>query len=424
MNLNTKKRCLVLILLLQYSLTFYFLFHLKLNSDFPGFYWSAKLYATGVNPYQNIYQSVFSLPSLLPINLNPPFFLQSMTALTQLEYSTALLLWTMTSVAFGILGAVLSFYLGSTPTYFKRYWLVFLLMYLALFSTVIGAVMGQMGGFLLFFTMAGYYCFKHRYDYAAGMLWGSIAAVKLFPALLLIFVLNERRYRLFGVMLSVILITSALPLLDMGPQIYLSYFKVLDNVTWYQNNWNASVYGFISRLFIRDYHYSNLLAMKVTYLGCFVLLFMWYVKKIRQYKENTQQTFCMTLAMMLLLSPLGWQYYFCLLLLPLVYLWHQLIQHKILSNQVYVAWVLGFVLLNFPTGLYLGNEESLFYKLTYQSIYFYALICVLYLLCHVGGRLSSELLADAKTKQKLLLPVAISLALGLLATTGPLLINL
>lgn len=430
MNSSVRKISWPLLIVLQYSLFLYFLIKLKFNTDFPSFYWSAKYYAYGADPYRMLDKTLFTLPDLLPVNLNPPFFVQSLSAISQMDFPTAQLLWSGASILFGVLGALISFYLGSTPQYFKKYWPVFLLIYLGMFSSIIGMSMGQMNGFVVFFVLFGYYCFLRQYDYGAGVLWGLITAFKLFPALLFVFVLNERRYKLFWVMLVTLLFASFLPLIDMGSQVYYSYFQTLNGVTWYLANWNASLYGFITRVLQTGPLHQSIFTIKLIYLCISLSLFAWYVKTIYRYRLSntskdsaTQQSFCLTIVMMLLLSPLGWQYYFSLLILPLTLIWHTLCQKESLPPKLYIAWALGIVLINFPTGISLCGT-NLFYKVTYYSVYFYGLLLVVYLLCAIQGQFQKDAPANEKTVHQLAVPLEISFLLGLLATTGGFLINL
>jgi hypothetical protein len=400
----------LLIILLQYGLSFYFLLKQKLVSDFSSFYWSAKYYSEGINPYLQITHL-----SNLPINLNPPFFLESLLLWTELNYQTALLIWTVALFLLGIFGALLTFYL-SLPNYFKKYWSVFLLIYLSMYSTMVSNGLGQIGSILLVFIMAGYYFFLKEQEYLAGFFWGWIAAIKLFPALLFIFVLSEKRYTVFWTMVLTCLVAFLLPLLKMGPDIYSTYFKVLDNVDWYQNNWNASLFGYLIRLFLVQGPNHNLLTIKLIYLGISLISLIWYIKKISDFKNRAipHHAFCLTLLMMLLLSPLGWQYYFSLILMPYTIIWYHLNQLKKIPLVIYSIWMLSLIFINYPSGLILSPKGTLIYQISYYSIYFYGLILLIYLLCHCQAQPDENDRGAKEVRPKLSAPLQISLVAGVL----------
>lgn len=66
------------------------------------------------------------------------------------------------------------------------------------------------------------------------------------------------------------------------------------------------------------------------YLFCFCILIVWYLKALGANESGpvNHQPFCLTLAMMLFLSPLGWVYYFPLLILPLILTWFVALNSK------------------------------------------------------------------------------------------------
>ncbi len=133
------------------------------------------------------------------------------------------------------------------------------------------------------------------------------------------------------IMLTTVLLLSFIPWLVFGSTIYKQYFSMLTCVLWYGDSWNASLYGFLFRLFI-DVHdkTQSLIAIKTVYIFLFFSLLFWYLKKSTgKSTALNHQPFCLTLIMMLLMSPFGWLYYFPLLILPVACVWITAINKKL-----------------------------------------------------------------------------------------------
>ena len=116
--------------------------------------------------------------------------------------------------------------------------------------------------------------------------------------------------------------------------------------------------------------------------------------------------------MMLLLSPLGWVYYFTLLIMPLTFIWYSIKQSR--PTLIYsVFWTCCLFLINMPTPYtqerYMG---FLMYKLSFYSIYFYGLLMSLYLLLNLPSQRNNKTL-NVESLSELLLAVKCSLGLGL-----------
>lgn len=372
MSNTAKKTILAGIFLLTYSLLFYFLLTAQLRLDFSSFYASALAYAKGNNPYLCLVASYFIIPIKLPTNLNPPFFLLLFSPLAHLNFKLAASIWFFFSFILGNIGAFLCFKMNCSADFFKKNWLFLQFIYLGMYSTLMNISIGQIGGFLLFFIMAGYYFYRQRRDYLTGIFWGIIIAIKLFPALLFFFVLSQKRYKVFLITLITCILASLLPLLTEGTVIYALYFKMLARMLWFGDNWNGSLYGFLVRLFVNVKSPHNLAIIKIIYPFLFIILLLWYWKKINSYRKKTKtdfqfehSAFCLTLVMMLLMSPLGWLYYFSLSLMPLTFIWQSFNQKKSISNKVIVLWVLSLFLINFPMGyIETGSMNSVIYKLS------------------------------------------------------------
>jgi hypothetical protein len=282
-------------------------------------------------------------------------------------------------------------------------------------STLINIQIGQLGGVLLFFTMAGYYFFLKNRDYYAGFCWGFIIAIKLFPGLLVFFALVQKRYKVFFASCLFCFLFCLIPLWSKGISIYTLYLKLLSLVFWYDSNWNASLYGYLFRLLIPM---ADIFYVRYFCNAIFLLSLLWYLKEMIVLKRySTHISFCFTLLMMLMLNPMGWIYYFSLLLMPLTYICY-LLNTGPASIKQNTLWVISLFLINIPMYIVQGRDlNSFLYRVSIYSIYFYGLLIITYLFLALvknkEQKNRNELISKPKDLAELL-PVKTALNLGLL----------
>lgn len=375
------KMGMLLLLLWIYALSIYFVFTYRI--DFSSLYAACKFLVDGANPYQALFSTFLPKVQKLPANLNPPIVLLLFSPLAHLNYNSASAIWSIISFLLGITGAGIAFKYAFSPTFLKKnsHYLYFI--YLASFATISNTVLSQLGGLLLFCMMFGYHLYMKQRNYSAGILWGIIIAMKLFPALIIVYAFAQKRYRVCVTILGVTCLLWLLPLLVYGMDVYTYYFSMMRKVLWYGDSWNASIYGMLFRLFGgRDYPLADLLSVNIAYGIIFALTFLLYVKRILTIEKEkiVHQSFCLTLVMMLLLSPLGWLYYFPLLILPLALTWQMSVHKKTKPAKMVLLWFLCLFLINFPMN-YIRSDKivSIVGKLTLYSFHFYGLLLLLYL---------------------------------------------
>lgn len=411
-----------LIIILTYALFFHFYLNQQINVDFSSLYAASVAYQHHLNPYGTLDGSFLLNPDSLAINVNPPFHLLFFSPLTYFNYNTASLIWGFSSLFFGICGSLLSFYLTSSTAYFKSHKLTFVLMYLSCYATLMNTNLNQVAGFLLFLIMLGYFFYLRQNDHTAGLIWGLAASLKLFPALLLIFALSEKRYKTFVTMLLCLMISSSIPLYSQSIEIYLAYFKMLDSLLWYGNSWNASLYGFLFRQFGNFNLNENVLTIKIGYYSLFIVILFWYKQKIERLKNTTHAGFCLTLLIMLLLSPFGWMYYFTLLIMPLVLVYASFNQQK---NKYLSLWLACLFLLNTPIiNIQTRYISVVVYKITVYSIYFYGLLLLIYLFLQATKNAMRMPYLDNNVTSNYLLAVEFLLCFSVFVTATTLLMHL
>jgi alpha-1,2-mannosyltransferase len=403
-----------LLILMIYGTLFNLAFTYHLRLDFSSLYSASKAAAEGTNPYQVLYAHYLPSVKKLPANLNPPVVLWAFNPLIHLSYDHALLLWCITSFILGLIGANLVFKYAFPQDLLKKDKLLFYLLYLSLFSTIMNTTIAQFGTVIFFFIMYGYHLYLKKYDYFAGFFWGIIISFKLFPALLFFYVLLQNRYKVFWLMLFTTILVSLVPWLTFGSTIYFEYINMMPRVLWYGDSWNASIYGFIFRLLANShYEITHLLWVQLAYVVIFcvaLIAYLVYMKKIEK-QPAAHASFCLTLVVMLLLSPLGWLYYFEILLLPLALTWKNSF-HKNTPIKIQGLWYLCLFLLNFPLNyIPTHSMHSYLSKLSVYSFHFYGLLLLLLITARLAHR--DEHVALFTHMKKSETPIAMIILFGL-----------
>ena len=375
--------------LITYTLLFYLIFNDQFKLDFTSFYSSIQALMHDDNPYAPIVADYLPIPRKLSSNLCPPVFLVLTYPLGLLSYHAALLCWIFFSFISGLIGAGITFSIAFSKDSISKHGLILMLFYMMLFSTIMNLVIGQIGSILFLFIMLGYYYYLRKRDYLAGALWAIIISIKLFPGLLFFYVLSERRFKLLFTMLIICFCCWAVPLYFWGPQIYQHYFNLISHVTWYADSWNASIYGFLFRLFTFNFNVPYELRLKISliYMMVFPITLGFYYHFLRTTTNESTNLpvnhyrFCLTLVFMLLLSPFGWIYYFSLLILPLLLCWSKEVQKTIAPTRTLGLWLLSLFLLNFPFDyVKIGYMPNFLTRVTIYSFHFYGLLSLTYLI--------------------------------------------
>ena len=429
MTKSHKQILLFVAFLLLYGVVFYLLWSLQVRHDFPSFYTAANAYLKGLNPYEVLRAEFLPIPGKIPANLNPPFFLELIQPLTWIDYPHALVIWSMLLFCSGVTGAFLVFKIVFPQDYLKKNWPGLLLAYLALYSTIMDTVIVQMGAVLFLFVMSGYYFYIRGRDNLAGIFWGIIIAIKLFPALLFFLAFSQKRYKVVFVMLATFAVAWAIPLLSHGMSIYSIYFKMMPRILWFGDSWNASFNGFLYRIFVDvSDKTQSLLQIQTVYITLFTLTLLWYLRTIYSAKTRASNhgTFCLTLAMMLFMSPLGWMYYFSLLIMPLIITWQNLDATKPAFYKDSALWICCLFLINFPLSYIRVQEMSnIFFEAGICSLHFYGLLILIYILARYIRQEKPDVNNNSKaTHIYLFYPIVNILAFSFIAALSGFLIYL
>ncbi len=306
-----------------------------LYTDFGKFYQSERLLLAGHDPYGQLIVSVDDKTNNVDKytiqkyagNLNPPFFQLLILPFGYLSYTAALWLWSVLSIACVVLSTFLLLNILQIKQRDFNLILGITLALLIYFPTFVNIVFGQVTLFLLPLVIIAWHCARRNNQNCLGFLLGIAVSIKLFFGLFALYFLMRRQWRALIIFCGTILVCGLLPVLIFGKAIYLHYHAVLNHIWWYTCSWNASLYGFFARIFGIGEKNTPLIAIpglaeKLYWFtsAMLTLSLLYFLKTETKIKPllKIDLDFSIILAAMLLLSPLGWSYYFPLLVIPVI----------------------------------------------------------------------------------------------------------
>lgn len=361
-----------------------------LYSDYGKFYASAHFAAKNESLYSSIF---FKEPKKndplsqttvhrLPGNLNPPFFEFILYPLTLLSYKASLITW----LIFGIMCGIISALLTSAILKIQQPILILGLLVglFAYYPTLITIQFGQVSLLLLPLIISAWWAARNKNWEILGITLGIAVNIKLFFGLFVLYFLLRREWRALLWFCFASIVCAVLPLLIFNLKNYLDYHLTLHHIWWYTSSWNASLFGFLLRLFGGDNEKNIPLAFLPTlshflYWSISLLIVACLSIFLRQSSKIDPQTKCdldfsMTLVCMLLLAPLSWLYYFIFLLIPFCVLFN-LIEKDRLSLGFRLLTCFTVIISSLPFPLTLPSDikyaNTIFLGC---GVYFYALV--------------------------------------------------
>jgi alpha-1,2-mannosyltransferase len=330
---------------------------------------SARNYFTGLPIYMDMPSAVErylgyrvdpSAGLTIAHNAHPPTSILLALPFATLDYPDATLAWNLVSLA---CFAVSLFLVGRELHIPFVAWsvlpLVTLLLLCAPFRQQVNQ--GQLN-LVLLLLLTGTWVLERRGRPAwAGALLGMAMAIKLFPGFLLVYFAVKRQWKALAAAVATFLAVTALTAALLGPGAYRDYIaEVLPSLRQFQGGWNnASLVGLSTKLFAppavdmevlatpppepppgdernlvtdrmpvfltRPLWRSQPLAWSCALFLCagVAILVAWLVHQA-QSRPECDHAFGLALIGMLLVSPVAWDHYFLLLLLPLTLCWQQL----------------------------------------------------------------------------------------------------
>ncbi len=281
-------------------------------------------------------------------NAHPPSSVLLALPLARLDYPDAFLDWSLISLlALAISLWMVVRQLGVPFTAWSLTPTVTLLLVCNPFSQQM--IQGQLNLVLLLLVTCVWVADRSDRPMAAGLCLGAATAIKLFPGLLFVYFLLRRRWATFAWGVAGLMLLTALTALVFGPSVYESYLRqAMPEVAVYYDKWpNISLAGFWLKLFegrsgrtIPIWH-NTVLAWSLVLVSWGVVLFaLARAILLARTRDDNDRAFALTLTAMLLLSPITWDHYCVLLLLPMAILWRELPPSGLRRSALRVCLVL------------------------------------------------------------------------------------
>lgn len=268
---------------------------------------------------------------MLPYNAHPPPAVLLALPLGALDYSDAFLFWSLLSlVCFGISVGLVFGQLGIRwPLWFVLPAIGLLLICNPFRQQV---TQGQLNLVLLLLLTGVWTADRNDWPRLAGLLLGTATALKLFPGFLFLYFALRRQWSALALGAVAVLGWTVLTGSILGWDTYRDYVQtVLPDLACYQGWWpNVSLVGFWGKLFGTEGKTiplwpSPLLARGLALASIILVtgLAGGVIVRARN-RADRDWAFGVTLIAMVLASPIAWDHYFLLLLLPVTLLWQRL----------------------------------------------------------------------------------------------------
>lgn len=377
--------------------------------DFPQDYLAGRLLLTGKSLYppdfMHLYEKTF-LKKLPPsgeqvqfMNAHPPFTALLLFPLWFLHFHNAALAWAVTTIGCLFLIILLLLRSEDIPLLF---FLPAAFFALAWEPFQLNLSMGQTSILVTLFVIAGWYFLKKNRDGTAGIVIAMATMLKFYPGLLIVYLLISRRYKAF--VFSIIGIGSivVLMLLTTGNDFFhfLTTVVPYDVRYWVAHLENFSISGFATKLFLSIHTRGaggaftaslNPLHRDIFLYLMDALLLVLIGWRMRQHDVTGDEGYSIFIIAALLMSPLCWDHYLTLLLLPLAALAKGLYRKPALFDIL--LYVTGVFLvsvdnnsvyfqkaLTLAHALIRGNPLDWIYRMTFFSAPFYGMLILLFLM--------------------------------------------
>jgi alpha-1,2-mannosyltransferase len=264
-------------------------------------------------------------------NLNPPIFVALITPFTLLDYPQALWVWSFASIISGIWALMRIFKSDASPSTSPAIKTLIGLAFFAYYPTFANSSYGQLTLFLLLDVTLAWLALRNGKNPAAGCWLGIAASIKPFFGLFLIALLISRNWRAVAAFIAACCFSFLAGGLLVGFSAYTAYLAILNDVHWLATSWNGSYAGFFTRLFGGPVNKTWLDAPMLArglYAICSLATVgvlagvVFKLSKSSDRKLYADALVALTVPAMLLLSPLGWSYYFPLLIISFLVIWN------------------------------------------------------------------------------------------------------
>jgi alpha-1,2-mannosyltransferase len=316
-------------------------------------------------------------------NLNPPIFAALAAPLTWVNYTVSWWIWSLASIGCGIGSLMLIFRSSVLPALSPSAASLIGVIFFAYYPTFANVSYGQVSLFLLLLLTLGWLAWRNGKLRTAGCWFGIAASLKPFIGLFLIVFLLNRNWRALVAFISVGILAFLLGGMAAGFHSYLEYATILKQITWQAANWNASFTGFFYRIFggseSTPWINAPTVARGLTTLSNLTILAVLARIAFKpvsfDHATNADILVALTIPAMLLLSPLGWMYYFPMLFICFIVIWN--LTKNLSNRRIYrLLLALGTVPTIIPNPLVPSAEVTPKAWLWDEGRYFYMLLLI------------------------------------------------
>ncbi len=393
--------------------------------DFPQDYIAGRQLLAGktlyppdfVTMYRNLLASSGGAvnPQINHLNAHPPFTALLLYPLWLFSFHNAAVIWGAITI---LCSFAISLLLMKAEDASLMYVPLLSLFILAWPPFQANVAVGQVSVLVALFVSAGWYLYKKHKDLLAGIFITLATMLKFYPGLLLLYFLFEKKYKLFWSSIAGIVIIMVITLILTKYDVFHFLFTILPADSKYSGAdiGNLSINGYFAKLFlsVKAYYITGTFAasenyvLKNIFLAIAVALLLFYsALSIRKYRYDNDLGFSVFIVVSLLVSPLCWNHYLTLLLLPLIVFAKELLQKRTISEVVLFLTGLFFIsidtssvyflkVLSIVRGIIPGNPESFFYRMTFYSLPFYGMVLLLYLNFRLIKNYSTSALHDTE----------------------------
>lgn len=300
--------------------------------DFVQEWTSARNWKIGRPVYQDLRQAIpFHLPRARPgdlrFNAHPPAAVVLALPFGNLSYHHALKTWNLLSLACVVIATGwMTGRCGFDLAFGERLLVTGIVLSSSVLETQL--LQGQLNGVLFLLIIAAWCCARNDRVVGAGVFVGLAASLKLFPGLLILYFLFRRQWKGSLAVVASWLVANVAAAGILGLDAVQDYLLVvMPDVNRFCDTWpNASLLGFLSRLFdgrfgqVTPVLHWPLLAQALWLM--LSLLLIGLAARATFHGCQTDLAFSAWVSLMLLLSPVAWDHYFLMSVLPLTALWH------------------------------------------------------------------------------------------------------
>jgi len=352
--------------------------------DFNSYYISAYATQKGLDPYDTdtlqLLAKELGVPKVTEYRY-PPFNTLVFLPLSYLPYPAAVLLWRILNLALIALAVWLIWKTLSLPLSAETVLVIGLIIF-TFDPLIYNLAIGQINLLILFLLTGVAYAWTRQRQILAGVLLALAASIKIAPAVLFLYFLWKRGYKLVAAGVSAMIAFAAIAFLALGEQPTRKFIGILAAFAQEDNSWiaNQSWRGFLSRLFVGDEYVHALypaatLERGLYYAGALALVVLTAVIIYRSRDANSfHLEFAIVLIAFHLISPTSWVHHFVWMIYPLVALAFACLDRKQLAPVIIFA--IGYALLAFTLD-YRSDQLFRWPQALWISTKFYGLI-VLY----------------------------------------------